>query len=120
MITTNATCAQPNTLTLEGMRKMIDEVYAKFPPVPPDPWAYVPLRPSFDIIERPLPPPKIQVGKEAESIFTPKDLAEMNAYLLERFGRYEQDCNLYHFSHYLIVPVGMASGIGSILNSVGA
>ena len=99
---------------------MIDDAYARLAPVPRDPWAYVPLRPSFDIIERPPPPPKIQISKEAESIFTPKDLAEMNAYLLERFGRYEQDCNMYRFSHYLSVPFGMANGIGSILNLVGA
>jgi hypothetical protein len=121
VITTNATCAQPDVLTLEGLRKMIDEAYAKFPPMPPDPWAYRPLRPSFaglDIIERPLPPPKLQVSKEAESIFTPKDLAEMNAYLLERFGRHEQDCNMYHFSRYLSVPFGISHNIRSLISSV--
>lgn len=114
-VTTSATCAQPDTLTLESFREML----AKFPPPGPDPWSFQSLRPSFaglEIIERPLPPPKIQVSKEAEWIFTPEDLAEMNAFLLERFGRYKEDTNLYHFSRYLSIPSSVAGDFRRIIN----
>lgn len=116
---TSSSCAKPSTLTLEELRKML----ASLPIPEPDPLLFRPLRPSFaglNIIERPLPPPKIQVSKEAEWIFTPKDLADTNAYLLERFGRYEQSQDLYHFGRYLSVPFGLTRDFSRIIGNFGA
>lgn len=123
VMTTNATCAQPDTLTFESLVKKMEEFHAKYPPPPRDPLSIFPLRPllaGLDLIERPLPPPKIQVSKEAEWIFTPEDLAELNAFLLERFGRREEDRNMYYFGRYLSVPFGAMGDIRSIIGSMGA
>lgn len=94
-------------LTLQKIREMFESL----PKPEPDPFSISSLlrRPNFaglDVIERPAPPPKIETSARFKELF-PQAAAELDAYLLQRFGRHEQDVNMYRFSHYLSVPYGV-------------
>jgi len=103
-------------LTIEKIREM----FRSLPKPEPDPLfgSFLrPLRPSFaglDVVERPAPSPKIETSAGFKRLF-PQAAAEMDAYLLQRFGRREQDTNMYHFSHYLSVPFGVLRNPNAII-----
>jgi len=103
-------------LTVEKIREM----FRSLPKHEPDPLLGAllrPLRPSFaglDVIERSPPPPKIETSARFKQAF-PQAAAELDVYLLQRFGRRRQDTNIYHFVHYLSVPFGVLRNPNAII-----
>jgi len=110
------TSDEDTALTLAKIREM----FRSLPKYEPDPLLgslFSPLRPSFaglDVIERPAPPPKIETSAHFKQTF-PQAAAELDAYLLQRFGRRQQDTNMYHFAHYLSVPFGVLRNPNAII-----
>lgn len=95
------------------------EMLKRFPAPEPDPFSLPFLRPrlaGLDVIERRAPRPKIQVRDDLEWM-TPQFRAEMNAWLIARFGFEEEDRNLYRFGHYLSIPWSAGPDIRRIINT---
>lgn len=76
-------------LTAESLLKIMRDINEKYPPPPPDLFALPSLfRPRFgglDVIVEP-DVPKIQLSKDVAELVGPEFAANMNLWLLARFG----------------------------------
>lgn len=76
-------------LTADSLLKIMRDLNEKYPPPPPDPFGLSSLfRPRFgglDVIVEPEVP-KITISKEAAELVGPEFAANMNLWLLARFG----------------------------------
>lgn len=103
------------TLNIEDLKKLVDELSEKYPPVK-SPFDLYPLEMcGMKVIEEPKQPQKIKLSDDV--IVSDEFRSNFNDWLLARFGRREsfiRGGEFYHFKDYGMI-VGNSRSVASLV-----